>query len=517
MFERQTRKRLLAIVMAICLAGGAAGTVPSLAQDGLSQSFGNLMQQLLGKTPSADDAGKSSTPPAKSGQTDGDQAVQVERRVPFGRQEMELSFAPLVKRTEPAVVNVYAAKQVQARSPFAGDPFFEQFFGQQFSGPPRVQKSLGSGVIVDKSGIVVTNYHVIAGADEVKVATSDGREFQCKILLRDKSTDLAILKLDSKDTFPMLKLGNSDHLEVGDLVLAIGNPFGVGQTVTSGIVSALARTRVGVSDMDFFIQTDAAINPGNSGGALIDMQGDLIGINSAIYSRSGGSVGIGFAIPSNMVRAVVETAMRGGKRFERPYIGATFQPVTQSVADSLGLDRSAGALVNAVTKDGPAEKAGLEVGDVVLAVNGVSVDDMDALSYRLSTAGVGHEVKLDVFRRGKHLAVTVKLERAPQTVAPDEHVLRGNSPLTGARVANLSPRNAGDYGLSADTTGVVVTGVERNSPADQLGLQPGDIVRGVNGHKITDTSVLDAAVRASPLYWRLAVERNGQIIQQIIR
>ncbi len=205
-------------------------------------------------------------------------------------------------------------------------------------------------MIVESSGIVVTNNHVIKDADEIKVALSDGREFESKLLLRDETTDLAVLKIEAKDKFPVLGLGNSDDVEVGDLVLAIGNPFGVGQTVTSGIVSAQSRTQVGISDFDFFIQTDAAINPGNSGGALIDMRGRLIGINTAIYSRSGGSVGIGFAIPSNMVRAVVEAAQNGSTSFERPYIGATFQGVTADLAEGLGMEKPYGALITAVAK-----------------------------------------------------------------------------------------------------------------------------------------------------------------------
>jgi S1-C subfamily serine protease len=248
------------------------------------------------------------------------------RRVPFGQGEVQLSFAPLVRETAPAVVNVYASQQVQSRSPFAGDPFFEQFFGRRQM-PPRVQSSLGSGVIVDASGYVVTNYHVIRDADEVRVATSDGREFTSEILLRDESLDLAVLKIEDTQPFPVVDLGDSDALEVGDLVLAIGNPFGVGQTTTSGIVSALARTHLGINDFGFFIQTDAAINPGNSGGALVNMSGQVVGIPTAIYSQSGGSIGIGFAIPSNIVRAVIDSARAGLDYFERPFVGATFENV----------------------------------------------------------------------------------------------------------------------------------------------------------------------------------------------
>ena len=237
--------------------------------------------------------------------------AQAEKAVPQSRQEMQLSFSPLVKQTAGAVVNVYAERVIQRRNPFAGDPFFEQFFGQRMPNRTEKQSSLGSGVILTDSGLVVTNNHVIEGADDIKIALADGREFSSKVLLKDESVDLAVLKIDAKENFPALPIGNSDHLEVGDLVLAIGNPFGVGQTVTSGIVSALARNQVTSGDFGFFIQTDASINPGNSGGALMNMNGELIGINTAIFSRGGGSNGIGFAIPSNVVRELLEQASRG--------------------------------------------------------------------------------------------------------------------------------------------------------------------------------------------------------------
>ncbi|RCS24518.1 DegQ family serine endoprotease [Phyllobacterium salinisoli] len=432
---------------------------------------------------------------------------------------MQLSFAPLVKATAPAVVNVYAARQVATRSPFAGDPFFEQFFGQQFSGPPRVQSSLGSGVIVDPSGIVVTNNHVIKDADEIKVALSDGREFSSRILLKDEKTDLAILKIDAKEPFPVLALGNSDNVEVGDLVLAIGNPFGVGQTVTSGIVSAQSRTRVGISDFDFFIQTDAAINPGNSGGALIDMRGQLIGINTAIFSRSGGSIGIGFAIPSNMVRAVAETAMKGGKSFERPFIGATFQAVTPDVAESLGLPQPYGALITALNKDGPAEKAGLKVGDLILSVEGVRVDNPDVLAYRVSTAGIGNTVKLNVLSGSQQREVSVTLAKPPVEAAAKTQIIEGDNPLAGAEIVDLTPDNARQFRLPKTVRGgVVVAGVYRNSPAARLNLRQGDIIRRVNGVEITAASDLtDVLSAGTNLLWRFEFERNGAIIRQYIR
>src|SRR6266508_6573456 len=234
-----------------------------------------------------------------------DCAAAQDRRVPASPADIRLSYAPIVQRAQPAVVNVYAAKVVQNRNPLLDDPIFRRFFGVPGQQPEQMQRSLGSGVMVDPSGLVVTNVHVIEGADQVKVSLSDKREFEAEIVLKDSRTDLAVLRLkDSREKFPTLDFANSDELQVGDVVLAIGNPFGVGQTVTHGIVSAVARTQVGISNYQFFIQTDAAINPGNSGGALVDLAGRLVGINTAIFSRSGGSQGIGFAIPANMVKVV---------------------------------------------------------------------------------------------------------------------------------------------------------------------------------------------------------------------
>src|SRR4051812_14633359 len=274
------------------------------------------------------------------------QAAAQDRRVPASAADVKLSYAPIVQRVQPAVVNVYAAKTVQNRNPLLDDPVFRRFFGVPGQQPEQMQRSLGSGVMVDPSGLVVTNNHVIEGADQVKVSLADKREFEAEIVLKDSRTDLAVLRLkDGKEKFPTLDFANSDELMVGDVVLAIGNPFGVGQTVTHGIISALARTQVGITDYQFFIQTDAAINPGNSGGALVDMTGKLVGINTAIFSRSGGSQGIGFAIPANMVRVVVASAKSGGKAVKRPWLGARLQTVTPEIAETLGLKLPNGALV----------------------------------------------------------------------------------------------------------------------------------------------------------------------------
>src|SRR3979490_3310506 len=299
------------------------------------------------------------------------QAASQGRRVPASPAELKLSYAPIVQRVQPAVVNVYAAKMVQNRNPLLDDPIFRRFFGVPGQQPEQMQRSLGSGVMVDASGLVVTNNHVIEGADQVKVSLADKREFEAEIVLRDSRTDLAVLRLkDTKEKFATLDFANSDELLVGDVVLAIGNPFGVGQTVTHGIISALARTQVGITDYQFFIQTDAAINPGNSGGALVDMTGKLAGINTAFFSRSGGSQGIGFAIPANMVRVVVASAKSGGKAVKRPWLGARLQAGTPASAESLGLKLPNGGLGANVAPHSPAAKAGLKESDLIVGGRG---------------------------------------------------------------------------------------------------------------------------------------------------
>ncbi|SIQ04129.1 Do/DeqQ family serine protease [Rhizobium sp. RU20A] len=439
------------------------------------------------------------------------------KRLPADRTEMQMSFAPLVKQTANAVVNVYAERVVQRRSPFDGDPFFEQFFGQRMPNRSEKQSSLGSGVIVGANGIVVTNNHVIEGADDIKVALADGREFASTVVLKDDRLDLAVLKIKSDTTFDTIPIGDSDAVEVGDLVLAIGNPFGVGQTVTSGIVSALARNQVVSGDFGFFIQTDAAINPGNSGGALIDMKGQLIGINTAIFSRGGGSNGVGFAIPANLVKSFVTSAEGGSPSFVRPYIGASFEPVTSEVAEALGLDRARGALVTAVVAGGPAEKAGLKPGQVVTAVNGIAVEHPDALGYRLTTVGIGHDAKLTVSDNGRSREVTLALAAAPETTPRDERLIEGRNPFSGAVVANLSPRLADELRLGNTTEGVVIVEVKRGSPAARIGLQAKDIVVAVNGEQIDKSKTLETAVATDPAFWRVEILRDGQLIRQFFR
>ncbi|AUX76030.1 MULTISPECIES: DegQ family serine endoprotease [Sinorhizobium] len=440
--------------------------------------------------------------------------AQDARTVPQSHTEMQLSFAPLVKQTANAVVNVYAERVVERRSI---DPFFEEFFGQRMPNRTEKQSSLGSGVIVRRDGIVVTNNHVIEGADDIKVALADGREYPCKIVLKDDRLDLAVLKIEADGPFDVIPIGDSDAVEVGDLVLAMGNPFGVGQTVTSGIVSALARNQISNGDFGFFIQTDAAINPGNSGGGLINMKGELIGINTAIFSRGGGSNGVGFAIPANLVKVFVASAEGGGGSFVRPFVGATFEPVTSDVAEALGLDRARGALVAAVQPDGPAANAGMKPGQVVTAVNGISVEHPDALGYRLTTVGIGHEARVTVSEHGEAHDITLKLEQAPETAPRDERLIEGRNPFAGAVVANLSPRLADELRMPTSLKGVVVTEVNRGSPAARIGLEPKDIVRSVNGTPIDNSKTLESVVAEDASFWRVEIERDGQLIRQFFR
>jgi Do/DeqQ family serine protease len=440
------------------------------------------------------------------------QAAAQDRRVPASPADVKLSYAPIVQRVQPAVVNVYAAKTVQTRNPLLDDPIFRRFFGGGGPQPEQMQRSLGSGVMVDPSGLVVTNNHVIEGADQVKVSLSDKREFEAEIVLKDSRTDLAILRIkDTKEKFPTLDFANSDELLVGDVVLAIGNPFGVGQTVTHGIISALARTQVGITDYQFFIQTDAAINPGNSGGALVDMTGKLVGINTAIFSRSGGSQGIGFAIPANMVRVVVASAKSGGKAVRRPWLGARLQTVTPEIAETLGLKLPNGALVANVTPGSPAARAGLKLSDLIVAIDGQGIDDLNAFDYRFATRPLGGTAQLEIQRGGKPVKLTVPLETAPDT-GRDEIVIKSRSPFQGAKVANISPAVADELHLDASTEGVVVTDLAEDGTAANVGFQKGDIILAVNNQKIAKTSDLEKATRESARLWRIIVVRGGQQI-----
>ena len=448
--------------------------------------------------------------------------VEAQRAVPESAAAIKQSFAPVVKRAAPAVVNVYVRHRVeQMVSPFFDDPFFGRLFGERFGIPrERIENSLGSGVLVGTDGVVVTNNHVIQGSGEaeITVALADGREFPAKVILKDEQSDLAVLRLDAEGVqFSSIEFSDSDSLEVGDIVLAIGDPFGVGQTVTSGIVSALARTQVGISDYQFFIQTDAAINPGNSGGALVDMDGRLVGINTAIFSKSGGSHGIGFAIPSNMVRLVVQSALKGGK-VQRPWLGASLQAITPDIADSLGLDAPSGALVAKVHAKGPAAKAGLRAGDVVVSVDDKPVQDPQGFQYRFVTKGIGGAAELGVLRKGQSLKTTITLVAPVEDPPRDARDLLGRDPLTGCKVANLSPAVALEVGMDDDTReGVIVLEVTDKTPAARLGVKRGDIVVAVNNEQVKSVAQLVSILEAADGGWRLSVERGGKVFNLAIQ
>jgi len=435
---------------------------------------------------------------------------------------LKLSYAPVVSRVAPAVVNVYSRHVVREQpiSPFFSDPFFQRFFGGRspFSERERVRSSLGSGVIISPDGIVVTNHHVIRDGTEIKVALADKRELEAEILLKDERTDLAVLRIiGDHEPFPSLEFADSDAIEVGDVVLAVGNPFGIGQTVTSGIVSALARTDVGIADFQFFIQTDAAINPGNSGGPLVDSTGRIVGINTAIYSRSGGSHGIGFSIPSNMVRVVAKQALGGSGRVRRPWLGAEFQDVSADIAAALDLDRPVGALVSDLYPDGPLDAAGVERGDLVTAIDGFAVDNHQSLDYRLATSGIGATVELEILRAGQRYVAEIALAPAPEDPPREETAIEGTTPLSGARVANLSPALAEELSLAMNEAGVIVLDVAPRSPAERLGLRKGDILVAVGGREIGRVAGLDMALSDLSLPLEIVIRRDGRARRTIVR
>ncbi len=443
------------------------------------------------------------------------------RTPPANREAIHLSFAPIVQKAAPAVVNVYSRRVVRTNaSPFANDPIFRRFFGDHAPlGIPqdRILNSLGSGVIVDADGLIVTNHHVIQEGQEVTVVLADRREFEARVLRSDERTDLAVLKIEvSGERLPVLEIGDSDTLQVGDLVLAIGNPFGVGQTVTSGIVSGLARTAVGISDFQSFIQTDAAINPGNSGGALVDLDGRLVGINTAIFSRSGGSIGIGFAIPTSMVRTVLDGA-RGGGPIVRAWLGASSQAITAEIAQTLGLSHPMGVLIKDVTPESPAARAGILGGDVIFSIQGHDVEDPEDLRFRVAALPINTVARLKVWRSGRQREVVATLTAPPEQPPRDLLVVKGRHPLSGATVGNLNPAFAEELGMDTTARGVAVVSVEPDSIAQRVGLQKGDILVSLNNRPTPTVAELRAVVTGSSAPWRLGVRRGGNVLTVTVR
>jgi serine protease Do len=447
-------------------------------------------------------------------------AVSAHAEIPESRTEIDLSFAPLVKAASPAVVNIFTSRTVRQQvNPMFDDPFVQRFFGGNVPGGmmrQRVEASLGSGVIIRADGLVVTNAHVIRDASEIRVVLTDRREFPATVALRDDHADLAVLRIDTGgDKLPFLTLADSDKAEVGDLVLAIGNPFGVGQTVTNGIVSALGRSAESLSQYNEFIQTDAPINPGNSGGALLDMSGHLLGINSAIYSRDGGSLGIGFAIPANIVRTTIEAAETGHKPV-RPWIGVNGQPVTSDIAATLGLKRPDGLLVDHVTAGSPAAQAGIKQGDVIVLLGDRDIIDMPSMRARLYSTRVDTPLEAVLWRDGAETKVSVTPVAPPETPPRDETRLKGREPFDGATVENISPAVVEDLGTLSTTQGVVISELADNSTATQLGFQVGDVVLAVNGTKIETVKQLVEIAAHPAQQWHLTIRRGDQVINTVL-
>lgn len=431
------------------------------------------------------------------------------QQVPQTQAQVQLSFAPVVRQAAPAVVSIYARRTVAARAnPLFDDPLFGQLFGDFGRAVPRVQNALGSGVILTPDGIVVSNDHVVGGADDIRVVLSDRREFAADIVLSDRESDLTILRLRGAEGLPVLPLADSDQAQVGDLVLAIGNPFGVGQTVSSGIVSALARSGIAVgSGRGYFIQTDAAINPGNSGGALVDLAGRLVGINTAILTRSGGSNGIGFAIPANLVAQVVAQARAGESRFRRPWIGLSAQAVDAGLAEVFELGLPQGVVVTELHPQSPLLAAGLRPGDAILTVEGEPVNSLPELMFRLSARGIGGQARLEVLGRDGPREVTIALAPPPETPARERLDLRGGV-LRGLVAETINPAVAEEWDLAPGLGGAVV--VEAQDIAWRAGLRPGDVVQAVNRVPVRATRDLERALRDPARFWEIELVRQGQ-------
>lgn len=411
---------------------------------------------------------------------------------PVSRETGVTSFAPVVKKVTPSVVKVYVTatvKNVSQQMPdeFSNNPFFRRFFGDDFNGsqfrnmPAPKQHGLGSGVIVTKDGYLLTNNHVVDGADEVKVALSDGREFTAKVIGKDPQSDIAVVKIDAKD-LPAIELADSENLEVGDVVLAIGNPFGVGQTVTSGIISATGRGSLGL-DYEDMIQTDAAINPGNSGGALVDAEGRLIGINTAILSRSGGNQGIGFAVPVNLARSVMEGLVKDG-RVVRGFMGVNIQDLTPTLARQFEIKDAKGALVAGVTPKSPAEKAGFHDGDIITQFNGKPVKDSRHLKLQVAQTPPGTSVPVTIYRDGKTKTLEVTVKELPggelASKKNSDDADAASDALHGVAVGDVDAATKQQLKLPANVKGAVITQVDPNSAAFEAGLREGDVILEIN-------------------------------------
>lgn len=442
-----------------------------------------------------------------------------DKQPPKKQEEITLSFAPVVKKAAPAVVNIYT-KRKQRKTPFMDDPIFRYFFGQSpFEEPDpdpfrsKLEHSLGSGVIVRPDGLIVTNTHVVEGSDEIIVVLSNDQEYDAKIVLSDEKTDLTILAVsNTEEPLPYLELHDSDQLEVGDLVLAIGNPFGVGQAVSSGIISGLARTSVSASDFQFYIQTDAAINPGNSGGALITMDGKLAGINTAIFSKSGGSNGVGFATPSKIVSSLLRS-LKSGLVFDgqiiRPWLGVSVQDVTKDIAQTIGQKIPAGVIIKSVYPKSAADKAGLKVGDVITHIDGFIIADEQSMDYRIATYIIGRKIDVTVIRNHRPMTRSISMIAPPEEPKRDTRTYTGNHPLSGTKGVNISPATLEEFSLSdIPAPGVIISEVDPHDIGARLGIQEGDIIESINEVSITSTKQLEKVLKNSGNSWFLVIKRG---------
>jgi serine protease Do len=482
------------------IAGLALGLVLGVAGLGVARTIQNsAVAQKVGST-------STSNPPAT-----------LKLAAP-SEGESKSSFAPVVKAVLPSVVNISSSKVVKSSAEgmeqMQMDPMFRQFFGQGGMEVPkdRREKALGSGVIVSPEGYILTNNHVVDGATDVKVTLSDKREFKARIVGSDPKTDVAVLKIEASNVTP-LTIGDSSKVEVGDVAIAVGDPFGVGQTVTKGIISAKGRGGLGIEDYEDFLQTDAPINPGNSGGALVNDRGELIGINTAIISHgSGGSQGIGFAVPANLARQVMDQILKNGK-VVRAYLGILPQDVTPNMAKAFGEKEARGIVVGDVTPSSPAQESGIQRGDIILELNGRPIADSNQLRMTISMMPPGSSVKLKTLRNGNERDLTVKLAEMPtETAKLNSQEEGGNKALDGVEVSNLNPQIADELGLPASTKGVVVAGVDPASKMAESGLRRGDVIQEVNHQSVRNVSEFQSALKKGGDEPLLLVNRGGRTL-----
>ena len=429
--------------------------------------------------------------------------------VPQSEIEIKLSFVPLVKQASPAVVNIYAQRIIEERrSPFSRDPFFRDFFRNFGQLQPRVQNSLGSGVILSADGYVVSNYHVVGGATDIRVVLHDGREISGNVILSDEDSELAVLKINTDEMLPHLDLRKSDTVEVGELVLAIGNPFGVGQTVTNGIISGLARTGIASgSAKGYFLQTDAPINPGNSGGALIDISGSLVGVNTSILSRSGGSNGIGFAIPADLVGQFLVQAKAGRSSFIRPWAGMRGQPITFEMAASLNLPAMSGMIISELHELSPFSKVGIGVGDIITKVDGLDINSPAEMLYRMSVVGIGTAVDVSYLSQGILKSSKIDLVEMPNWEAK-QITLGPQFIFMGLHISELTPEFQSKFGLSFSSDGLIV--LDPGRIASRLGLRRGDLLREVNRKPVGTIEDAISAISSIKSSGSITIIRSGR-------